>query len=1658
MSMYTLQKHLEEGNRMKKVLAILTSVLLMLTMVPAGILSVAADTITSVDDMKLLGYGFNMLGDAHISNKSTARPIFISTDHLTATRTELSETTTTFTYISDMHSYLENVKSSGGLSLSVGAKIKMVSLDIESKYKMESFNSTYGSTHSELSVIQINASREKYELWLDNDLQISRLWQQDANGNYTVMDGDFVYSLIHDDPAVFFELWGTHIITRYNAGGQAYASYQGSSISQKVTNGSSWEENLTASMGFGELASIKAGLDLAKGEDNTTTDDNQIKQTEMLITGGDGGSFSVDGLLTGGDAAVNSWISSLKLDNNLEILNDSTLKMLPIWQLLVQDEYVNRRIELEEYFNDNIDKDFAAYYGKYVYSPSGKTDYSDYTFVQTAEDFANIRNDLSGKYVLLNNIDLGGVEWAPLGNEAEPFTGIIDGNGNTVSGLRITESGDCIGLIGYNEGTVTNLTVSGDIDVIASDNAANTAHIGGIVGYNSSFGKIVNCRNEVTVNGQLRIEEDAAAGDAAELPADSLPAKYAAQIEAAKKAAVTTVTDGASVSVGVLDPVRLQGTAANVTITVGGDSKNNPAIIVLDGVDITGTISHNNDRPIILVSVGGGNRIAGTVGKDALSAGNTDVYVIGDAALSVTGGAGINATVYETGKGEGKGGTGCAAISAKSVTVCLSNTLTLAGGVGGDGYYGKDGDNGANKTGYCASEFQTADTCKGAAGGDGKDGKPGGDGGSGGQPIISATLYAYDSSEIRLFLGNGGNGGQGGKGGDGGKGQNGSNAWSAVSAEDGHAGGAGGKGGAGGVGGKGGSPAQAYDTEYKIHSTARVMIIGGEYGAGGAGGVGGNGGNGGKGGNSIEHYTVFNIWVRHVWGGNGGKGGAAGAGGAGGDGKTAGTGGLAGTPGTGGARGCDHKSDGGKGETKSAGAAGTVIRIPRSAMVCTLTRRYEVHYDPKQRPALDNDTSIPMLSIGSAEEQALIEQMVACAGSWDRPYWIGLRVLYRDADGNPVAQWKDGSLIKIVGVGSEAKAYRIDDKGNVIGEAYVNFAEGQPDNYQGADGGEQYISLDENTGLWNDAFGSNTYYYITEEVLTSDGTAISPNTVDENALAVGGICGYNAGTIENGYNLGAVSANKAESLHTGVSAYAGGIIGYDAGITKNSYNVGAVSALAVSGSMDGYADAYAYNVGAKADSAVQKDCGGSVSTKATVYSANNLDNHIEEGAVSADMTESVLKAYWKNSALSVDEIGQTVYELNTSLDEKQLFLSFNNKRVTLYVVRFNFYEVGTTLVTVTYRYGEQDTYTRTIPVRVVEPAPVSVEIHTLPATTFTVGDIFDASGLTLKLSYSNGSTKLLTSDKFSVSRPDMYTRGYQTVTVTYKADNGDTLTCTYEILVDGCMHRTTRVVAAVPSTCSTQGHGEYVVCADCDAVVSGSATLLPLAPHTYVDQYDADCNVCGDIRNVPEKPSTPDLPADAPTFAVDNVTARRGETFTVAIRTQRNSGIVSLKLSVSYDSSVLELVSIEEKDFANLTFSPLTNNPFVINWVDAIHPNNTTDGAVALVTFRVKDGASAGKYDITLTYDPEDIYDQNFDNVGFRVENGSVTVTQHIPGDANGDGKVNNKDLGMLQQYLNGWDIAINEAAADTNGDGRVNNKDLGRLQQYLNGWSIELG
>ena len=56
-----------------------------------------------------------------------------------------------------------------------------------------------------------------------------------------------------------------------------------------------------------------------------------------------------------------------------------------------------------------------------------------------------------------------------------------------------------------------------------------------------------------------------------------------------------------------------------------------------------------------------------------------------------------------------------------------------------------------------------------------------------------------------------------------------------------------------------------------------------------------------------------------------------------------------------------------------------------------------------------------------------------------------------------------------------------------------------------------------------------------------------------------------------------------------------------------------------------------------------------------------------------------------------------------------------------------------------------------------------------------------------------------------------------------------------------------------------------------------------------------------------------------------------------------------------------------------------------------------------------------------------------------------------VLGDVNDDGKINNKDLGLIQRYINGWGVKINSTAADFNQDGNIDKTDFDLIQSYIN-------
>ena len=114
--------------------------------------------------------------------------------------------------------------------------------------------------------------------------------------------------------------------------------------------------------------------------------------------------------------------------------------------------------------------------------------------LQTFRDYVNSGHNCAGlKFRQTTDIDLSGIaNWTPIGkSNGKYFSGTFDGQGYSISNLKVTGKDYRVGLFGYNSGTIKNVSL---VDV----NISGDYFVGGIAGYNDN-GTIDNC----AVSGEL---------------------------------------------------------------------------------------------------------------------------------------------------------------------------------------------------------------------------------------------------------------------------------------------------------------------------------------------------------------------------------------------------------------------------------------------------------------------------------------------------------------------------------------------------------------------------------------------------------------------------------------------------------------------------------------------------------------------------------------------------------------------------------------------------------------------------------------------------------------------------------------------------------------------------------------------------------------------------------------------------------------------------------------------------------------------------------------------------------------------------------------------------------------------------------------------------
>ncbi len=153
----------------------------------------------------------------------------------------------------------------------------------------------------------------------------------------------------------------------------------------------------------------------------------------------------------------------------------------------------------------------------YVYDSlmlSGHGTVEDPYLISNAEDLKKLSDsvlnyaNLKDKYFLqTNDIDISEYSnWQPIGTLGIPFEGIYNGDNKEVTGLQIETYESWQGLFGFVSGTIKNLTVRGNVNILGTDkyvyfHSFAAGVCGGI--YNDAL--ISNCTNYVNVHGHAYV-------------------------------------------------------------------------------------------------------------------------------------------------------------------------------------------------------------------------------------------------------------------------------------------------------------------------------------------------------------------------------------------------------------------------------------------------------------------------------------------------------------------------------------------------------------------------------------------------------------------------------------------------------------------------------------------------------------------------------------------------------------------------------------------------------------------------------------------------------------------------------------------------------------------------------------------------------------------------------------------------------------------------------------------------------------------------------------------------------------------------------------------------------------------------------------------------
>ncbi len=1344
-----MKPHRNRKNPTAALIALAMAFVMIATPILSGIAFIPAkaliNTPENINDLGYLGRSVNLLRQVDVNDKSDD---LLAQNHLIAVMdaSDLSAFTVSKDAIAASYGQgftsrsFASVAASLGVDLSTKASASasycIASAKLEAGFSMGIDVSMSASTELQYTIYNYQKYLDSWTLSWDNGgikdgaLPLRESLQPSVYGALTNSLPQYTWSA-----ADFFEAYGTHIIVSYKRGGEyTYSAIETAvKTSTSIESSSSTEASAEASVssfgsaGFESKVSSKETLD--------TQTENSFRKTSTYSRGSSKGQLDATDI-----NSVNDWGDGVD-NENAQVLS-SGLTLVAIWDLLPA-EYSSRKAELENYYNEQIAKQSNSLLEKFVYKRVGEGDfdYSKYTAViSTASQLNAIRNDLRGNYILACDIDISQYpSWQPIGTKNNPFRGIFNGNGNTITGLSITTldatNTDYVGLFGYNTGLIENLSVEGEIS--AKD--SKVSYMGGIVGSNS--GTVRNCHSGVVFDSELKYMQSEQSDIVVEnAPTVDVNALFS-NVSTLTPTTVGEIPHSISAST-VIDLRGLNTTTINKKITIGAGAKalrliGDPAktytglsifiensqlerYLALQNVNISytsadGAINTKSTTTTWLISEGTANSItaASTNIASAISVKN-QLNIIGAAGLTISGAQGTTGTTGTTGENGsnatsisgsgssaksggtgGQGKTGGVALTAQALFINMNATLILNGGVGGTGGQGGRGGNGGNGKGGGAFSYN------GGNGGSGGNGGKGGTGGIGGNAFVGDEISLFNGTVIL----NGGKGGTGGQGGNGGNGGNGASHWGLLGSDGKR--GVGGCGGNGGTGGLFGSALANSNTNISVLGTAQLVLSDNDAGAGGAGNTGGSGSN--------------------------------------------------------------TRADG------STGAKGSVLSDQdyknERVVLYTAIAKYTLYDGNKTYTDalnnIDKNAGETLTTALSQNEQNLINSLFAYHMVADgKIFWMGAT---RNGENINSWTWSDGNSFSY---NYDKEQYFVDGTDE---EMFTNWATNEP--HSAAEKMNMAITA---TGLWYAISGNSTGGYIIKQRLDANS---AQNTYD---IVVGGIVGINNanGVVDSCWSdKGAQESKIQVTTNIDLNMVYAGISGINLGNVFNSVNSKNVNISVVfDKAPTAIATVMLYQITPENDGAVTNSKGTVTMTKPTKTGTGSLAGTTENVAPTSTSGGFEVEKAWATDRIHISSIRDIYFTQGDLLNESVVELSYvddkgTRKNSTSYSYKYDFTKLGVTAIKITYTYDgtEQVKY---IPVEVVKVKMVNAEIDLVETkTSYQYGDTFVLP--IIKQTMSDGMTSNFVAEENIVyDIPNMTNYGKHTVTVRY-----ENYVLRYEILI-----------------------------------------------------------------------------------------------------------------------------------------------------------------------------------------------------------------------------------------------------------------------------------